>query len=133
MDDIQGAGWLTFAGIMVFIAGVLNAIWGIAAIDKASYFLEDERFIISDLSTWGWIILIVGIIQLFAAFSIWSGGEFGRWIGIIGASLSAIAALLSIPGYPFWSLAIFGVDLLIIYGLSAYGGHQARDTGSRAV
>jgi len=126
MDDIRGAGWLVFAGIMIFIVGVLNAIWGIAAIDEAQFFLEDDKFIIQDLKTWGWIILIVGIVQLFAAFSIWSGGEFGRWIGIIVASFSAIGALLSLPAYPFWSMAIFGVDLLIIYGLSAYGGPQER-------
>lgn len=125
-DTTQGAGWLTFAGIMVLIAGILNVIWGIAAIDSANFFLEDERFIISDLNTWGWIILIVGVIQLFAAFSIWSGGQFGRWIGIIGASLSIIGALLSIPGYPFWSLAVFGIDLLVIYGLAAYGGQGSQ-------
>jgi hypothetical protein len=76
----------------------------------------------------GWIILIVGVIQVFAAFSIWAGGQFGRWIGIIAASVSAIGVLLSIPGYPFWSLAVFGIDLLIIYGLSAYGGRRARTT-----
>ncbi len=125
MDDVRGEGWLVFAGIVILLAGVLNVIWGIAAIDKASFFLEDQRFIIQDLSTWGWIILIVGIVQLFAAFSIWSGGEFGRWIGLIGASLSALGALLSIPAYPLWSMAIFGMDLLIIYGLSAYGGKQS--------
>jgi hypothetical protein len=125
-ESVKGSGWLLFAGIMVLIAGILNCIWGIAAIDKASFFIEDKRFIISDLSTWGWIILFVGAIQIVAAFSIWTGGEFGRWIGIIGASLSAIGALLSIPAFPLWSLCIFGVDLLILYGLSAYGGHQAR-------
>jgi hypothetical protein len=127
-ETVKGAGWLFFAGIMVFIAGVLNAIWGIAAIDEAQFFLEDKKFILEDLKTWGWITLIIGIIQLVAAFSIWSGGEFGRWIGIIGASLSAIGALITIPGYPFWSLAIFGVDLLIIYGLSAYGGRGSAAT-----
>ena len=124
MNDDKGAGWVLFAGIMVFIAGTLNCIWGIAAIDKANFFIEDQRFIISDLSTWGWIILIVGIIQVIAAFSIWAGNEFGRWIGILGASLSAIGALLSIPGYPLWSLAVFSLDILVIYGLVAYGGRQ---------
>jgi hypothetical protein len=119
-------GWSSFAAIMVLLAGLLNAIWGIAAIDSANFFLEDERFIFSDLNTWGWIIVIVGVIQVFAAFSIWAGGQFGRWIGIIAASVSAIGALLSIPGYPFWSLAVFGIDLLIIYGLSAYGGRRPR-------
>jgi hypothetical protein len=126
VDDVKGAGWLAFAGIMVMIAGILNCIWGFAAIDNANFFVEDERFILSDLNTWGWIILIIGAIQIIAAFSIWSGGEFGRWIGIIGASLSAMGALLSIPAFPLWSVCIFGVDLLILYGLAAYGGHQAR-------
>jgi hypothetical protein len=124
-DTVEGGGWLVFAGIMVVLAGILNVIWGIAAIDNANFFVEDDRYIFSDLNTWGWIILIIGVIQILAAFSIWAGGQFGRWIGIIGASLSAIGALLSIPGYPFWSLAVFGIDLLIIYGLSAYGGQRA--------
>jgi hypothetical protein len=123
-ERVNGAGWLLFAGIMVSIAGVLNTIWGIAAIDQAQFFIEDEKFIIEDLKTWGWIILIIGVIQLIAAFSIIAGGEFGRWIGIIGATLSAIGALLSIPGFPLWSLCIFGIDLLIIYGLVVYGGRQ---------
>jgi hypothetical protein len=125
VEDVKGGGWLFFAGIMVFISGTLNALWGIAAIDGANFFVEDERFIISDLNTWGWIVLIIGLVQFVAAFSIWSGGEFGRMIGIFSASFSAVGALLSIPGYPFWSLCVFGIDVLIIYGLSLYGGRQA--------
>jgi len=124
-DRIQGAGWLMFAGIMVLIVAVLNIIYGFAAIDNSTFFVEEERFILSDLNTWGWIVLIIGVLQLFAAFSIWAGGEYGRWIGLITASFSAIAALLSIPGYPFWSLAIFAMDILIIYGLAAYGGQRS--------
>lgn len=110
----------------VDVARESNAPGGSACEPGERSLRRGGRFIFSDLNTWGWIILFIGIIQLFAAFSIWSGGQFGRWIGIIGASLSAIGALLSIPGYPFWSLAIFGLDLLIIYGLSAYGGQRAR-------
>jgi len=127
-DSARGEGWLLFAGIMVLIAGILNTIWGIAAIDTASFFIEEERFIIEDLSLWGWIILVIGVAQLFAAFSIWSGGGFGRWIGIISASASAVGALMSMPGFPLWSLAVFGIDLLIIYGLAAYGGLGNRTT-----
>jgi hypothetical protein len=126
MNDARGAGWIAFAGIMVCIAGILNIIWGIAAIDKASFFVEEERYIISDLSTWGWVVLIIGVIQVIAAFSIWAGNEFGRFIGILSASLGAIGALLSIPGFPLWSLAVFGLDILVIYGLVAYGGRQGR-------
>jgi hypothetical protein len=123
-NDIRGAGWLMFAGIMVLIVATLNIIYGIAAIDGSKFFIEDEKFILSDLNTWGWIILVIGVLQMFAGFSIWAGGEYGRWIGIITASVSAIGALLTIPGYPFWSLAIFAIDILIIYGLAAYGGRQ---------
>ena len=123
-EDIQGAGWVMFAGIMILIVAVLNIIYGIAAIDGSKFFIEDEKFILSDLNTWGWIVLIIGVLQLFAGFSIWAGGEYGRWIGIITASVSAIGALLTIPGYPFWSLAIFAIDILIIYGLAAYGGQR---------
>jgi hypothetical protein len=123
-DTTQGLGWVLFAGIMILIAGVLNVIWGIAAIDDANFFVQDERYIISDLNTWGWIILIVGVLQLFAAFSIWAGGAYGRWIGIITASLGAIGALLSIPGFPLWSVSVFFLNLLVIYGLTAYGGQR---------
>jgi uncharacterized membrane protein (DUF2068 family) len=127
MDEtVRGGGWLLFAGIMTLVAGTLNAIWGIAAIDDANFFVEDNRYILEDLNTMGWVVLIVGVIQLIAAFSIWSGGEFGRWIGIFGASLSAISALLSMPGFPLWSVCVFGIDILIIYGLVAYGGRQSR-------
>ena len=120
----EGSGWVLFAGIMIMMVGVLNIIWGIAAIDRSSFFVQDSQYIFSDLRTWGWIILILGGLQLAAAFSIWAGGSYGRWFGIASATSNAIAALLSIPAYPFWSLAIFAIDVLVIYGLSAYGGDR---------
>ena len=132
MDDTRGEGWLLFAGILVLIAGVLNTIWGIAAIDSANFFVEDDRFIIEDLNTMGWCVLIVGVVELFAAFSIWAGGQFGRWVGMIAASVNAVVALLSIAGYPLWSIAVFGIDVLIIYGLAAYGGLGGGRTTTRA-
>jgi hypothetical protein len=106
------------------IISVLNIIWGIAAIAESDFFVADTRYILSGLNTWGWIVLIIGLVQGFAAYSIWAGGQFGRWLGIGMASLSAIAALMSIPAYPFWSLSIFAVDILVIYGLAAYGGQK---------
>ena len=121
---VEGTGWVLFAGIMIMMVGVLNIFWGIAAIDNSRFFVQDSTFILSNLNTWGWIILIIGALQLAAAFSIWAGGSFGRWFGIAAATVNAIAALLSIPAYPFWSLAIFAIDVLVIYGLSAYGGDR---------
>ena len=125
-DAGKGSGWLLFAGIMIVMVGVLSAIYGIAAIGDASFFIADQKYILSGLSTWGWVMLILGALQIFAAFSIWNGGSFGRWFGIGVAMLNAIAALMSIPAYPFWSLAVFTIDILIIYGLSAYGGNARR-------
>lgn len=111
-------GWWVFAGTLLLIAGVLNVIWGIAAIGDAKFFIADQKFIISSLHTWGWITLIIGVLQLVAGFSLFSGGGFGRWIGMFAAALSAISALLSIPAYPFWSLCIFALAIIVLYELA---------------
>ena len=121
------SGWLLFAGIMISIVGVLNVIYGIAAIDSSSFFVADSRYIFSDLNTWGWVTLILGVLQLAAAFSIWNGGAFGRVFGIAMASINAIIALMTLPAYPFWSMAIFAVDILVIYGLVTYDPETGRN------
>ena len=126
---VEGSGWVLFSSIMLGLIGVLNVIYGLAAIDKSSFFVANTKYILSDLQTWGWVLLIIGVVQLFAAVSVWRGGSFGRWFGIAVASLNAIAALMSIPAYPFWSLAIFAIDVLIIYGLTTYGGDRRITAG----
>jgi hypothetical protein len=129
VDTTKELGWLLFAGIILMLAGVLNLVWGIAAIGESRFFVHNTTYILSDLNTWGWIILVIGALQLVAAFSIWAGGQFGRWIGIGSASLNAIAALMAIPAYPFWSLSLFALDVLVIFGLATYGGrHQSITT-----
>jgi hypothetical protein len=121
---VEGGGWVLFAGIMMAVVSVLNIIYGIAAIGDSNFFVNDQKYILSNLNTWGWVTLVIGAIQMVAAFSIWNGRSFGRWLGIGMAAASSIAALLSIPAYPFWSLAIFAIDIMIIYGLAAYGGQK---------
>jgi hypothetical protein len=112
------SGWWVFAGILLLIAGVLNIIYGIAAIGNSKFFTENVTYIVSSLHTWGWVTLILGVLELIAAFSLFSGGEFGRWFGIFIASLNAIAALLAIPAYPLWSLAIFALSIIVVYKLA---------------
>jgi hypothetical protein len=112
-------GWWMFAGILLGIGGVLNVIYGIAAIGDSKFFTANATYILSSLHTWGWVALVIGVLQLFAAFSLFAGGGFGRWIGIGAAGLSAIAALLSIPAYPFWSLTIFALAIIVLYQLAA--------------
>ena len=124
LGPTEGQGWVTFAGVMILIVGILNVIYGIAAIDNANFYVADARYVISDLATWGWIVMIVGAVQVIAAFAIWRGSEFGRWLGIGTASVNAIVQLLFLPSYPFLSLALFAVDILVVYGLIAYGGRR---------
>ena len=125
-EQTPGANWLLFAGVMLALVGILNVIYGIAAISKSHFYDGNADYVVSSLRTYGWAGLVLGGAQLLAATSIWRGGSFGRWFGLAAASLSAIEALLSISGYPFLSLALLAVDVLIIYGLTAYGGqHRA--------
>jgi hypothetical protein len=125
----ERSGWVTFASVLLLLSGSLNVIYGIAAIGDSSFFVNDARYVIGSLNTWGWITLFIGLIEVLAAGSLWRGGLFGRILGIVAASISAIAALLSIPAYPFWSLAIFALSIVIIHQISTHGteGRAAAD------
>jgi hypothetical protein len=118
----DGYGWVVFAGTMIAIAGVLNVIYGIAAIDNAHIYTANTKYVFGDLNTWGWFLTVVGAIQVFAAFSIWGQTEWGRWVGVFSAGANAILMLLYLPAFPFFALAIFTIDILVIYGLIAHGG-----------
>jgi hypothetical protein len=118
-------GWWVFAGILLLIAGTLNVIYGIAAISNSKFFTDDVTYILSNLNTWGWVALIVGIFQIAAGFSLFAGNAYGRWVGIFAASMAAIAALMSIPAYPFWSLAIFALSIIVLHSLATSGSTRA--------
>jgi len=125
--EMEGGGWIAFAGVMIGLVGVLNVIYGIAAIDDSAFFTENERFVVfDDLNTWGWIHLLIGLAQFVAAFSIWSRHAYGRVIGVLTAGVNAIVVLFWITAFPFSGFAIFLIDLLVIYGLVAYGGPAYR-------
>lgn len=111
-------GWWLLAGVLLIVAGVINVIYGIAAIGDSRYFTENVTLIATDLSTYGWVILIVGVIQLTAGASLFSGGGWGRFVGIIAAGLNAILYLLTIPVAPFWSLSVFLLSIVILYELA---------------
>jgi hypothetical protein len=122
--DSHGEGWVTFAGVMLMIVGVMNFIQGIAAIDDANVYVNNAHDTFGNLNTWGWIILLTGAVQVLAAFGIWAKNQFARWLGVGFASLNAIAQLLFLPAFPLLSLALFAIDIMIIYGLIAYGGRE---------
>jgi hypothetical protein len=111
-----------FAAILLVVAGTLNIIYGIGALDDANVFVNDTRLIFDNLNTLGWVLIILGVIQLTAGFSLFGGGTYGRVIGIAAATLGAIGALMSVGGaYPFWSLGIFAICVIVIHGLIVLG------------
>ena len=119
---MRGTGRVVFAAILLLIVGTLNIIYGIGALDDANIFVNDTRFMLTDLNTLGWVLILLGVIQLGGGFSLLAGNTYGRVIGIIGGSLGAIGALLSIGGaYPWWSLAVFVLCVCIVHGIIVYG------------
>jgi hypothetical protein len=119
-----------FAAIVLLIVGTLNIIYGIGALDDANYFVNDTRFILSNLNTLGWVLIILGVIQLTGGFSLMAGNVYGRVIGVIAGSLGAIGAVLSIgEGNPWWSLGIFALCVWVVYGIVVFGEEDRTPTG----
>jgi len=119
---MRGAGRAAFAAVLLMIAGALNLIYGIAAISDANFFEDSTRYVFSNLNAWGWITVVLGAIQLTGAFSLLGGGVWGRIVAITGASFGAIGALLSIGGaFPFWSLGVFALCVIVLHGLLVFG------------
>jgi hypothetical protein len=122
---MRGAGRMVFAAILLLMVGTLNIIYGIGALDGANIFVDDTRFILDNLNTMGWVLIILGVIQLTAGFSLMGGGTYGRVLGIIGGSIGAIGALLSIGGtHPWWSLAIFFLCVYVVHGIVVFGAEE---------
>jgi hypothetical protein len=121
-EHMRGVGSALFVGILLMVAGVLNIIYGIAAVGDAHFYVNDTQFVFSSLHTWGWITIILGVIELTAAFSLFGGGAYGRVVGLAAATLGAIGALLNVGGaHPWWSLGVFAICLVCIHGLAVLG------------
>ena len=119
---MRGTGRVVFAATLLLIVGTLNIIYGIGALDDANVFVNDKRYIFTNLNTLGFVLIILGAIQLTGGFSLIAGNTYGRVIGIIGGSLGAIGALLSIgQGNPWWSLGIFFLCIYVVHGIIVFG------------
>jgi hypothetical protein len=115
---MRGVGRALFVAILLLIAGTLNIIYGFGAVGNAHFFTASTSYVFASLHTWGWITVILGIVQITAGISLFGGGAYGRIIGIVAASLGALESLLSVGGnYPFWSLGVFALCLWILHGL----------------
>jgi hypothetical protein len=120
----RGYGMVIFASALLAILGFFNLIDGIAALAKASVYVAGARYVFGDLRAWGWVVLILGVLQLIAALGVVVGNQMARWFGVAVIGVNAIAQLFFLPGYPLWSLMIIAGDVVALWGLCVYGSRE---------
>lgn len=125
-SEPKGVGWVMFSAIALGFAGVWGFFEGILAISSSKIYVANATYVFSDLKTWGWIMMILGALAVVAAFAVFAGSELARWYGIAIASINAWGQLMFLHAQPWWSVCMFAIDILVIYGLAAYGGHKLR-------
>ena len=119
---MRGSGRVVFVGAMLLLVGTVNAIYGIGSLGDASVLVGDKRFVFSNLHTYGWLLIILAIIQFTAGLSLLKGNLYGRVLAIFGAGLGAINALVGVgAGNPWWSLGVFALCLWILHGILVFG------------
>jgi hypothetical protein len=115
-------GFTFFAAIMMITIGAFHTIAGLAGIIENEFYAATPNYILEfDVSAWGWIHLIVGVIVVLAGFALFTGAVWARTIGVILAVLSAIANFAFIPYYPLWSIVMIAVNVTVIWALTAHG------------
>ncbi|MDQ5943707.1 MAG: hypothetical protein QG675_475 [Patescibacteria group bacterium] len=116
-------GWSVFAGVLMVLAGMFQAIVGLMAIARDTvYFVGPYTIASLDITQWGWVHLIVAVLVMLAGFSVLKGHMYGRIVGVLLAMVSAVVNMLFLPAYPVWSLLVIVIDVVIIYSLIVYGG-----------
>jgi len=126
-NEVTGwVGWVAFAGVMMMLLGSFQAIAGLVALFKNEVvYIGLENTWLVDFTTWGWAHLVLGIIIVFAGMAVLAGKTWGRVIGVLLASVSALANFAFIPVYPVWSVLMVIVDALVIYALLVHGSEMA--------
>ena len=119
---MRGTGRVVFAGFLLLMVGTINIIYGFGALDDANVFVNDTRLVLDDLNTLGWVLIGLGVVQLTGGLSLLAGNAWGRFVGILGGTLGAIGALLSIGGaHPWWSLGVFFLCIYVVHGIIVFG------------
>jgi len=120
----RGMGMVVFASILLLVIGFFNMIYGIAAIANSHVFVANAHYVIGDLRIWGWVTLILSVLQLIAAGGILMGNQLARWFAVAVVGINAIEMMFFIPAYPFWALVIIAADVVALWGLCAYGSRE---------
>ena len=115
-------GWAGFAGVMLVMIGIFDVIQGLVALFNDEFFVVTEGWVFEfDITTWGWIQLILGVVLLASGIGIFSGNVAARTVGVITAGLAAIANFAWLPYYPIWSIIVIAICVAIIWALTAHG------------
>lgn len=130
-SDARRSGWVyglsAFAGAVMLLVGIFQAFAGLAAIFEDEFFVVGANYAYDvDVTTWGWIHLILGVIIAFAGVSIYTGAAWARSVGVVLALLSAVANFFFIPYYPVWAVLIIALNIAVIWALVQYSPEQAR-------
>jgi hypothetical protein len=112
----EPSSWLMFAGLMVFFTGLWNLIEGSIALFRSTYFHGTAVF--GTLAFWSVVWFAVGLLELVAGYAIIGGRSWARWVGIGIVTLSTIVNMLTIPIYPWWSMFVVAIDILVLYALT---------------
>jgi hypothetical protein len=118
----KGSGWLTFTSIMLVVGGIANFIWGITAVARDKLLVN--RLLFANLTFWGIVFMILGVILVAAGIAVLNEAQWARLFGIVFCSLSIVFYLLVIWTHPVWSVLVIAIDVLVIYGLAEYGARQ---------
>ena len=115
-------GWTKFAGIMMILIGLFHALAGLSGVLKDDVYAVLPNYVLKfDVSMWGWIHLVIGIVVVLAGFSVWNGAVWARTVGVIIAAASALASFAWIPLYPIWSIVLIAIDVTVIWALTVHG------------
>jgi hypothetical protein len=114
-------GFAVFAGVMMVIGGVMGVLAGLSAIFHDQVFVTTPTYTYAfDLTTWGWVHLVVGAVLAFAGISVVQGATWARMVGIGVAGLSMLANFAFLPYYPLWAILLIAIDVVVIWALATY-------------
>jgi len=114
---VGGSSYSNFAGVFLFVVGLFNVLEGVMTLWRKEYF-EGAEIVVANLQTWGWIVLVVGAVQVLAGWLVLSRSSVGRWLGIVIVVISMMVSFLAIGVYPFWTLIILVIDAMVLWGLT---------------
>jgi hypothetical protein len=115
-------GWTVFAAVMLWLIGAFHAIAGLIGIVEDELYVVGREYIFQfDVTTWGWIHLIMGIIVIAAGVGLFSGAAWARTVGVIVAIVSILANFAWLPWYPIWSITMIAIGILVIWALTIHG------------